>query len=60
MDSNMIGLFNVILCLCIVFCGFAGALSESVRTAEVLLNIGMVLSLILAIEGAITIFVHVV
>lgn len=58
MDSNMIGLFNVILGIGIVFCAFSTLLIKNEKVVNVLLNIGTVLSLILATEGMITIFIH--
>lgn len=57
MDSSMIGLFNVILGIGIVFCAFATLLIKNEKVVNVLLNIGIVLSLILATEGMITIFI---
>lgn len=58
MDSNMIGLFNVILGIGIVLCALSTLLIKNEKVVNVLLNIGTVLSLILATEGMITIFIH--
>lgn len=58
MDSNMIGLFNVILGISIVLCALSTLLIKNEKVVNVLLNIGTVLSLILATEGMITIFIH--